>query len=165
VLGSLQAPGLGWLDPARDFGELLRPIVALAVALILFEGGLSLDAKGLRDARPSVRRLVFVGAPLAWLFAAFAACFAAGLSWESAIVFGGILIVTAPTVIAPLLRQAKLARRPAEILRWESILHDPVGALAAVLAFEFVTTFALNESMFGAAEHLALRILLSTVAG
>jgi len=165
LAGLIAGPGLGWLNPAADFGELLRPIVAVAVAMILFEGGLTLDAKGLRDARPAVRRLVFLGAPFAWLFASLAARYAAGLSWESSIVFGGILIVTGPTVIAPLLRQAKLARRPAEVLRWESILNDPVGALAAVLAFEVITAFAHSESMFGAAQHLVLGIALATFAG
>lgn len=163
--GLIAGPALGLLNPAEDFGELLGPIIAIAVAMILFEGGLTLDFKGLRDARPAVRRLVFLGAPFAWILSAATGHYAAGLSWESSIVFGGILIVTGPTVIAPMLRQAKLARRPAEVLRWESILNDPVGALAAVLAFEVITALRRSESLLEAAERLALGIVLATVVG
>ncbi|MEO1313531.1 MAG: cation:proton antiporter, partial [Pseudomonadota bacterium] len=112
--GLLAGPVTGLLDPATGFGDLLRPIVAVAVAVILFEGGLTLNVAELREARPAVRRLVFFGAPLGWLFSTLAIHYGAGLSWQSSAVFGGILVVTGPTVITPLLRQARLKGRPAE---------------------------------------------------
>ena len=81
--GLLVGPGLGLLDPARDFGDLLQPMVAIAVAIILFEGGLSLDLHSLSDAAKGVRRLVIVGAPLGWAASAAALHWVAGLSWET----------------------------------------------------------------------------------
>ena len=79
-----------------------------------------------------------IGAPLGWLLSTLALRYGAGLSWESSVVFGGIMIVTGPTVIAPLLRQARLQRRPAALLQWEAIVNDPIGAIAAVVAFQVV---------------------------
>ena len=105
VAGLLIGPVLGVFDPARDIGPLMGPMIAIAVAIILFEGGLTLNVHSLRGAAEGVRRLIFPGAPLGWLFSALALHYVAGLSWASAAVFGGIMIVTGPTVIAPLLRE------------------------------------------------------------
>ena len=138
LAGIIVGPVLGIFDPSRDIGALLSPMIAIAVAIILFEGGLTLERHSLSDAAKGVRRLVFVGAPMGWITSAAALHYAAGLSWETSAVFGGIMIVTGPTVIAPLLRQARLSKRPANLLQWEAILNDPIGALAAVLAFEVV---------------------------
>ncbi|TMV91038.1 sodium:proton antiporter [Thioclava sp. BHET1] len=163
--GLIAGPATGLLNPSRDFGDLLSPLVALAVAVILFEGGFTLDLHRLGDAKSGVKRLVFIGAPLGWLLSALALVYGAGLSWESAAVFGGIMVVTGPTVIAPLLRTAKLARRPARLLQWEAIVNDPIGALAAVLAFEVVVTARSNLSMGEAITHLALGIVFAALIG
>ncbi|TYB89755.1 sodium:proton antiporter [Oceaniovalibus sp. ACAM 378] len=138
AIGVLAGPVTGIFDPMRDIGPLTGPMISLAVAVILFEGGLTLNFQSLRDAAEGVRRLVFIGAPVGWLTSTLALRWGAGLSWESAAVFGGIMIVTGPTVIAPLLRTARLSRRPAALLQWEAIVNDPLGALAAVLAFTVV---------------------------
>ncbi|MEM8787130.1 MAG: sodium:proton antiporter [Pseudomonadota bacterium] len=163
--GLIVGPGLGLLDPDATLGELLRPIVAIAVAVILFEGGLTLNFSELRETAPAVRRLVLVGAPLGWLFSTLALHFGAGLAWESSAVFGGILVVTGPTVIIPLLRQAKLKSRPASVLRWEAIVNDPVGALCAVLAFEVVAAIAGASTLLKAAEHFALGLTVAAIVG
>ncbi|MEL6324218.1 MAG: sodium:proton antiporter [Pseudomonadota bacterium] len=130
------------LDPDAEFGDLLRPIISLAVAVILFEGGLVLKFDNLRDAGRAVRRMVFLGGPLAWVFGSLAAHYAAGLDWASSIVFAGVMVVTGPTVIMPLLRQSKLSGRSGAALKWEGIVNDPVGALFAVAAFEIVRVAA-----------------------
>ncbi len=159
VAGVLVGPVTGLFDPARDIGELYRPMISLAVAVILFEGGMTLNRHTLSDAATGVRRLVLIGAPLGWLTSALAVHYGAGLGWESAAVFGGIMIVTGPTVIAPLLRQARLKKRPANLLQWEAIVNDPIGALAAVFAFEVIAVMyataapgeALGEFLLGTA--------------
>lgn len=158
-------PGLGVLDPVRDIGALLQPMIAVAVAIILFEGGLTLNFHSLADAARGVRRLVVLGAPLGWIASALALHFAAGLGWATSAVFGGIMIVTGPTVIAPLLRQARLRRRPAALLQWEAIVNDPVGALAAVLAFEVVGVLMTASGPGHAIVLLAGGIALATALG
>ncbi|MGY9039046.1 cation:proton antiporter [Sulfitobacter sp. M13] len=165
VAGILIGPVLGIFDPARDIGPLMGPMISIAVAIILFEGGLSLNFHTLQDAVGGVRRLVYIGAPLGWLMSALSLHYVAGLSWSSSAVFGGIMIVTGPTVIAPLLRTARLSRRPATLLQWEAILNDPIGALAAVLAFEVV--IALNTATTASEAMLELLIgaAVATAAG
>lgn len=138
LAGLFAGPVAGLIDPAVDFGALLQPLVAVAVAVILFEGGMGLNFASIRDAAPAIRRLILVGAPLGWLLGALAAHWVGGLSWPVAILFGGILVVTGPTVIAPLLRQARLTQRPAAVLQWEGIINDPIGALFAVLSYEVI---------------------------
>ncbi|MBO6867781.1 MAG: sodium:proton antiporter [Thalassococcus sp.] len=163
--GLIVGPGLGLLDPSESFGDLLQPIVSIAVAIILFEGGLSLKFHELKDAAKGVRRLVIVGAPLGWLASAMALHYVAGLSWSTSAVFGGIMIVTGPTVIAPLLRQARLRRRPAALLNWEAIVNDPVGALAAVLAFEVVLVLQTATGVGDAVWQLAVGIISASIIG
>lgn len=163
--GLLVGPGLGLLDPARDIGPLVSDAVSVAVAVILFEGGLTLNLRELADAATGVRRLVVIGAPLGWLLSALALHYGAGLGWEASAVFGGILIVTGPTVIAPLLRQAKLARRPANLLQWEAIVNDPLGALAAVLAFGLVSILHKGASLTYGAGHALFGILAAALIG
>jgi NhaP-type Na+/H+ or K+/H+ antiporter len=136
VAGLIFGPVTGLLVPAHILGSLIQPMVAAAVAIILFEGGLTLDFAGLKDSSQAVRRIVFFTAPLMWLMIAVSAHYIAQLSWPTAAVIGGILVVTGPTVVQPLLRNAKMEQRPASVLRWEAIVNDPIGALFAVLAFE-----------------------------
>ncbi len=163
--GLLAGPVLGLLHPAEDFGGLLRPLIGVAVAVILFEGGLSLSVRELREAGEAVRRLVFAGVPAGWLLGAAAAHYLAGLSWPIALLFGGILVVTGPTVIMPLLRQAKLDSQTASVLKWEGIINDPVGALLAVLVFEYVTVPAEPGPLGAAVASLLLAVLVSAAFG
>ncbi|BBU56600.1 sodium/hydrogen exchanger [Mameliella alba] len=165
VAGLIIGPVTGILDPASQFGDMLQPMIAVAVAIILFEGGLTLDLHRLSDAAKGVRRLVLIGAPLGWIASASALHFVAGLSWESSAVFGGIMIVTGPTVIAPLLRQARLQRRPAALMQWEAIVNDPVGALAAVLAFEVVMVLRTATSAGHAMIEIGMGVAIATVLG
>jgi NhaP-type Na+/H+ or K+/H+ antiporter len=163
--GLFLGPVTGIFVPARDIGDIIPPMIALAVAVILFEGGLTLSFKKLADARPAVRRLVYIGAPLGWVLSSLTLVFVAGLGWESAIVFGGIMIVTGPTVIAPLLRQAKLTSRPAQTLQWEGIVNDPIGALVAVVALEIVLVRNTGVTWGEALAQLILGIGFAVVIG
>lgn len=135
--GFLAGPVFGFINPREAFGELLEPMVAIGVALILFEGGLSLDFRELRHAGDGVWRLVIFGVPVGWLLGALAAHYVGQLVWPVAILFGGILVVTGPTVVIPLLRQSSIQPRPAATLKWEAIVNDPIGALCAVIAYEY----------------------------
>lgn len=153
------------LDPVHDFGDLLRPMVAIAVAIILFEGGLTLKFSDLRDAQTAVGRMVFIAGPIAWVLGASAAHYVAGLPWDIAALIGGLLVVTGPTVILPLLRQAHLAGRPASVLKWESIVNDPIGALFAVIAYEFIRLSMLGEGWVFALGMLIFAVIIGTVMG
>ena len=166
VGGIVAGPVTGILDPHAQLGEMLEPLVAVAVAIILFEGGISLDLRELRGTASGVRRLTLVGAPVGWLAGTIAAHYVAGLSWPTAAVLGGILVVTGPTVIAPLLRQAKLDRKPAITLKWEGIVNDPLGALFAVLAYEYAIAAGPDDiGLAPALGQVALGAVLAAAVG
>ena len=138
VAGLVAGPVTGWLDPEADFGALMRPAVGTAVAVILFEGGLNLNFRELKRTGRALRGLVLIGVPVAWILGSLAAHAILGLSWGVALILGAILVVTGPTVVIPLLRQAKLSPQPASLIKWEGIINDPIGALLAVVVFRFL---------------------------
>lgn len=135
--GILVGPVLGWINPPQDFGGFDIVMVKLAVSVILFEGGLNLRLYELKTSKKGLWRLVLFGLPLAWTFGSLAAHFIAGLSWPVSLVIGAILVVTGPTVIMPLIRTSRLSPRVASLMKWEGIVNDPLGALLAVLVYEF----------------------------
>jgi NhaP-type Na+/H+ or K+/H+ antiporter len=139
-----------WISPDRVLGDLtgsdenvgpklLFPIVSLSVAVILFEGGLTLRWSQLGSGSGVVMRLICVASVVTWIATALLAKYLLGFSWQLAWLLGAILMVTGPTVIGPLLRQIRPNRRVSSILQWEGILIDPVGAVAAVLVFEVIS--------------------------
>ena len=138
LLGIIAGPLTGVLDPDALFGDLLFPIVSLAVAIILFEGSLTLKRKELEDIGQVVWNMVTFGALIAAAIVTLAAHWLAGLAWPLAALFGAIMVVTGPTVIVPLLRAVRPNVRISRTLRWEGIIIDPLGALFAVLVFEWI---------------------------
>lgn len=163
--GFLAGPILGVIDPRTAFGDLLEPMISIGVALILFEGGLSLDFREFRKYGGGVWRLVVFGVPLGWLFGSLAGYYVAGLVWPIAILFAGILVVTGPTVVMPLLRQSSVQQRPATLLKWEAIVNDPFGALCAVVAYEFFLSKAEGIPPFEVIPGIALAAVLSGLIG
>ena len=140
LAGILLGPVTGLVDPDKLLGSLLFPVVSLAVALILFEGSLSLRFHELPGIGHVVRGLVSYGAVTALLLLALAAHIVAGLSWSIALLFGALACVTGPTVIAPMLRTVRPNARIGNTLRWEGIVIDPLGALFAVLIYEAIVS-------------------------
>ena len=120
-------------------GEGLYYFVSLAIAVILFEGGLTLKRSEIRNVGPVITKLITLGSLVTFLAAGFAAHFIFGLSWQISFLFSALIIVTGPTVITPILRNIPLKKDVSAILKWEGILIDPIGALAAVLVFEFIS--------------------------
>ncbi len=165
AFGLIMGPGLGVIDPSADFGVYLRPVVSLCVAIILFEGGLSLHLSDLKEAARGVRRLVYLGAPLGWAFASLCAHYIGGLDWPVSLVFGAIMVVTGPTVIMPMLRQAALNRRTASYLKWEGIVNDPIGALLAVLVFQFFIFQGAGSGWQEVMVSIGLAIISSLILG
>ena len=140
LAGIVLGPVSGVLDPDKLLGGLLFPTVSLAVALILFEGSLTLRFHGLPGIGKAVRGLVSYGAVASLLLLALAAHLVAGLAWPIALLFGALACVTGPTVIAPMLRTLRPNARIANTLRWEGIVIDPLGALFAVLIYEAIVS-------------------------
>ena len=165
ICGIVAGPLTGFLDPDALFGELLLPMVSLSVAVILFEGGLSLSLRDLREVGGIVRNLVTIGVVVTWLLISLAAHWIMGFEWVLAILLGAILVVTGPTVIIPLLRHVRPKGQVRVIVKWEGILNDPVGALLAVLVFEAILAGGFSGRADAAAGQFFSSILIGCLVG
>jgi NhaP-type Na+/H+ or K+/H+ antiporter len=136
--------GTKWLEPMWNGeeglfpGESLYYFVSLAIGVILFEGGLTLRKSEIGNVGPVIVKLISVGTVVTFLGAGFAAHFIYDFSWQISFLFSSLIIVTGPTVISPILRNIPLKKHVSSILKWEGILIDPIGALIAVLMYEFI---------------------------
>ncbi|SOD92021.1 cation:proton antiporter [Caenispirillum bisanense] len=163
-LGLVVGPVTGLIRPGEQLGHGLEVIVGMAVAVVVFEGGLKLDLRELREVKVGISRLVVLGLPLNWLFGTLAAHWIVGVGWGPSVLFGAIMVVTGPTVILPLLRQVRLKRRPASLLKWEAVVNDPFGAMIAVLVLEYLIVVAPHEPDGSGAVALLGRVMLALLA-
>jgi len=116
----------------------LFSFVSLAIGIILFEGGLTLKRKEIAGVGPAILKLITLGPIVTFIGGGLAVHYLLGLNWAISFLFGALVIVTGPTVIAPILQNIPLNRNVSTVLKWEGILIDPIGALVAVLVFEFI---------------------------
>ena len=165
TFGILAGPVLGWVDPDQMFGDMLQPLVSIGVALILFEGGLTLKIQELRKVGGAVAMLCTVAVAIAWGLGALAAHWTLGMDWGMSLLLGAILVVTGPTVIIPLLRQVRPARKVSSILKWEGIVNDPTGAILAVLVFEAISAGLEQQAVTFIAQKLAFAAVVGVGVG
>ncbi len=138
VCGLIIGPLTGMLNPDELFADLLFPLISLSVAVILFEGSLTLKIDEIRELRSVVRNLISIGALITWVITAWATHILLDFEIRLAFLFGAVVVVTGPTVIMPMLRTIRPNANISNILRWEGIVIDPLGALLAVLVFDFI---------------------------
>lgn len=143
-----------WIEPVWNGktglfpGERLFGFVSLAISLILFEGGLTLKKDEIKNVGPVIYRLITLGSFVTLIFAGILAHYIIGLSWPLSFLFSSLIIVTGPTVITPILRNLAIKKDISTVLKWEGILIDPIGALLAVLVFEFISVGELQGSNY-----------------
>lgn len=134
-----------WIEPVWNGEKGLFPgdglyyFVSLAISIILFEGGLTLKRSEIKNVGPVITKLITLGSAITFFGAGITAHYVFNLSWELSFLFSGLIIVTGPTVISPILRNIPLKKDVSAVLKWEGILIDPIGALVAVLVFEFIS--------------------------
>lgn len=146
VFGLIAGPITGFIRPDELFGNALLPFVSVAVAVILFEGGLTLRLKELKSVGKVVLSLITIGVIITGVLSAVAAHFLLDVSWRISILLGAVLTVTGPTVIGPMLRHIRPTGKVAEILKWEGIVIDPIGALLAVLVYEVIVIGEIEQA-------------------
>ncbi|MEZ4428237.1 MAG: sodium:proton antiporter [Nannocystaceae bacterium] len=163
VFGLVAGPVLGFISPDALLGDLLPPLVSLSVALILFEGGMSLRRSELPAIRKALVRLTTLGVLIAWCLITLAAWWLLAVPLATALLLGAILVVTGPTVIGPLLRHIRPEGRVGAIAKWEGIVVDPIGAVLAILvheAAELVREASVGEALNHAVLGLGRTVLV-----
>lgn len=165
AFGIIAGPVTGFINPDKLMGDLLQPFVSISVAIILFEGGLSLSMSEFRKIGGVVIKLITIGIVVTWTLAAISAYYFLGLGIEIAVLFGAILIVTGPTVIIPLLRQVRPTETAGSVIKWEGIVNDPIGAMMAVLVFEIIVAGGFSHISGHAGMVILTTILYGTIFG
>ena len=126
------------IDPDEIYGEILFTGVSFGVAVLLFEGGTSLNWSALDTGKKAVLRLVTIGMIVTWLVGIAASLILIDIDTKIAFLLAAILTVSGPTVIAPLLQVARPREPSGSVLRWEGILIDPVGAGLAIVVLDAI---------------------------
>lgn len=165
--------GSKWIDPIHGDGghtglfpsDVLFSIVSLSIGIILFEGGLTLKFKELKGVRDVIINLISIGSTVTFIGGGIAAHYIMGANWAISFLFAGLIIVTGPTVIAPILRNVPLNRNVGTILKWEGILIDPIGALVAVLVFQFIISGEGGEYTLHAVQQFGKIVIIGTSIG
>ncbi len=169
LAGIVAGPVSGWINPDLLFGDLLFPVVSLSVAVILFEGALTLKFHEIKGLESIVRRMVSIGMLATCAVTTIATYSLLDVSFQLALLFGALTVVTGPTVIVPLLRTVRPTAHLSNVLRWEGIVIDPIGALLAVLVYEFIISgsggTAWGHTFVLFAELLLTGLLLGALAG
>lgn len=165
ITGILFGPILGVLHTDAVFGDLLLPIISISVAIIMFEGGLSLKFSDIKNFKNVVWRLVTLGDIVTWTIIALACFYVLGLNVRISILLGSILTLTGPTVVIPLLRHVRPKKALASILRWEGILIDPVVAIQSLLLLDIVVASNLEKAVSVAAIMIFKTITVGTFLG
>lgn len=145
--GIVAGPITGLLDPDALLGDFLFPFVSMGVAIILFEGGLTLQLHKVKGLTKTLYSLLTLGVLLTWGIVATATHLLIGFSWELAILFGALMTVTGPTVIKPLLQTVRPSADIANILHWEGVILDVIGAILIVLIFQFIVSEQAGETI------------------
>lgn len=165
IFGFIAGPATGFINPNEIFGDLLLPLVSVSVAIILFEGGLSLKFSEVRQLTAIIRNMVTVGVFVSWVLTSLISYFIFGLGLQISVLLGAVLVVTGPTVIIPLLRHVRPSGRVGSIIKWEGIVIDPIGAVLAVLVFEVIISGGFEKATTLVVISILKTIIIGTVLG
>lgn len=165
LAGLLIGPGLNLVNADSLFKETLFPIVSLSVAIILFEGGLSLRLSEIKGMANVITNLITIGIVVTWVLTSLAARYILDFGWDISILFGAILIVTGPTVIIPLLRQVRPQGQVGTILKWEGIVNDPIGVMFAVIVFEVLISGGIGSGIGVILAGVSKTVILGSIVG
>lgn len=161
VVGIIVGPITGWLNPSKLFGNILLPLITVSVAVIMFEGGLSLKFSELKGVGNVLFRLLTIGVLITWILTTWATHVIGGIDLQLSFLIGAILVVTGPTVIGPLLQQVRPEGDVASLLKWEGIVIDPIGAVLSLIVFQGV----FEGNGHHPASFMAIAILRTLLSG
>src|SRR6266567_4125528 len=143
------------VNPQHLLGAAFQPLVSLAVAVILYDAGMSLDLRKLRGhTRRVVIRLIAIGVPVTMVLAAVFAGLLLGMSSKAALMLGAILVVSGPTVVGPLLLFIRPTERLQRVLSWEGSLIDPVGGILGAVVFHAVVASSHGDPLYKVGQFL-----------
>lgn len=168
LAGLILGPIANVINVGQEFDQFLEVFLPVSAALILFEGGLSLNFHETKSIKKCILSLIFVAAPISYILTYFIFHKIGGLSFELSLIISAIFIISGPTVILPIIKNSKLNKKTSSLLKWEGIILDPVGALVAIFCYEYIVKYRQSENLLlgllGFATILVTIIILSFLA-
>jgi cell volume regulation protein A len=162
LLGS-DGPGNIYFDDA----ELARAVGIVALAAILFEGGLSTSWRRLRRVAVPGVLLATVGVVVTSLLAGLAAYFLFDLSWLEAVLLGAVVAPTDAAAVFATLRFTHIRRRLARTLEAETGLNDPVAIALTIglIAWIEEPSFDFPDLVLLVVRQLGLGLVVGVLLG
>lgn len=143
----------------------LLSAIGLFVAIILFEGGLTLKFRELKVSGLPVLRLCTISVAISFAITTLFMWKGLGYDIRLSALVGAILTVTGPTVIAPLLQHVNPTRKIAAIIKWEGIVVDPIGAILAVLVYKAALASDADAAWTAAGIAIAKVVVVGCLGG
>ncbi len=164
LAGLFVGPVFGVINPDQLLGDWLFPVISLGVAVILFEGAMTLEFHEIRSHGRTVFRLITLGVVVTIAVVATAAYWIFSMDWRIALLLGTLVCVTGPTVIVPILRSVRPNANISNILRWEGILIDPIGTLMVVLVYAYIVAETAGQPFLVFIQTLFLGLVVGAIA-
>ncbi|HCI52980.1 MAG TPA: sodium:proton exchanger [Gallionella sp.] len=138
IVGIVLGPVLGFVSPA-DFGKVGSLFATIALVVILFEGGTSLEMNVLSRSLTTTGKLAIGCFVLTALIATLVGIYALGLSILPATMLGLTLGSTSPAVIIPLVKVLRVSEKPATVMILESALTDVLSIIGVFALLHIYT--------------------------
>ena len=137
ILGVIIGPVFGLIQPEAVI-QVVPYFAALALIIIMFDGGLNLDIKHvIKTAHFSVT-LAVLGFVLSVVMISIAAHFALGWAWLDSILLASIVGGSSSAIVFGLVRNIKISEETKSMLSFESALTDILATIVAFILFEAV---------------------------
>jgi potassium/hydrogen antiporter len=157
--------GLGWISFSNY--ELARDIGVVALALILFEGGLNAGFDEIRPVLGVSISLAFVGTVLTAAITGLAAAALFGFSTKEGLLVGSIIAATDGAAVFAMLRESTLRRKLAFALEGETGLNDAVAVLLVLVCIDWIQSadYTAADALVLFAKELGVGVGIGAVTG
>jgi potassium/hydrogen antiporter len=162
---AIGSDGTGWID--FDDYELARTIGVIALALILFEGGLTVGFSEVRPVLGTSVALAIVGTMVTAMIAGLAASWLFGFDLLEGLLLGSIISATDGAAIFSVLRGSSLRPRIARVLEAEAGMNDPIAILLIVGLIDWIELpdYGLGDMVLLFAQQLGIGLAVGLAVG
>ncbi|MCL7412813.1 MAG: cation:proton antiporter [ANME-2 cluster archaeon] len=166
VFGIILGPEILNVVDTSNFQNELEAIVALSIAIIVFDGGMQINIRQIKTLQKSIVHLITYGVLITFIGASLAAHYLLDINPGIAMLYGALVSATGPTVITPLVKQIHVTRKVSKILEAEGVLNDPISVILAALVFELLLLGLPSIDALGSlVMKLSMGLILGIVGG
>lgn len=166
LFGIILGPEILNVVDTSNFQNELEAIVALSIAIIVFDGGMQINIRQMKTLHKSIVHLITYGVLITFAGTSIAAYFLLDINPGMALLYGALVSATGPTVITPLVKQIHVTRKVSKTLEAEGVLNDPISVILAALVFELLLLGLPSLDALGSLiMKLSMGLILGIVGG